>query len=453
MLDQIMNPTEDQFANWMAQYYPPQQPSRRLSDLALSPQDQAALMADLQQTQDPENAAIMQQMATQQAMQQPMQQAPRAIDYNTLSSLANERMQHGNTIVNNATGRVIDMNYATKPLRELTPADQQASIAATGGPRTKYDPSVDGPRVLSRKQLPDGRIEVIKQYVTGIAREIETPAYLNPAEMKRLQYEKLTGEARKANMSPEEEARKVGMVEEAKTAAARKAAEARAKIPGTIEYKRASEIQKAAHGAEATKNYAVSQATEVEGALAGILGVTPQELPALLGNKEGLRKAEGRTEAATGVMDVITPTLFQNTANVEEQTERLRSLAQMMGLTSLRKSGVAPGTITEREWPKFGAQLGNLSLRLGDREFVRELANIYQKAQEMKQAGQLDYEKIVSELSQSGQPQSGQPQQQQMQRPSNAQDQGKVIQDAMAAIQRGAPKEAVMQRLREMGIQ
>lgn len=437
----IINPTEDQFSNWMAQYYPPQQPSRRLSDLALSPQDQAALMADLQQTQDPENAAIMQQMAQQQAM--PLPQAP-MVRGNTLSALA--QPQAMNTI-RSSSGNVIDLNYATPGGSGIRP----------DGSRTTYDPHVEGPRELSRKQLKDGTIEVIREYPsmdgfgrqsTKLVREIETPAYLNPAELKRLQYEKLTGEARKANMSPEEEARKVGMVEEAKTAAARKAAEARARIPGTIEYKRASEIQKAAHGAEATKNYAVSQATEVEGAIAGILGVTPQELPALLGNKDGLRKAEGRTEAATGVMDVITPTLFQSTANVEEQTERLRSLAQMMGLTSLRKSGVAPGTITEREWPKFGAQLGNLSLRLGDREFVRELANIYQKAQEMKQAGQLDYEKIVSELSQ-----SGQPQQQQMQRPSNAQDQGKVIQDAMDAIQRGAPKEAVMQRLREMGIQ
>jgi len=62
----IINPTTDQLSEWMAQYYPPQQPSRRLSDLALSPQEQAVLMADLQQTQDPENAAIMQQMAQQQ---------------------------------------------------------------------------------------------------------------------------------------------------------------------------------------------------------------------------------------------------------------------------------------------------------------------------------------------------------------------------------------------------
>jgi len=60
-----INPTTDQLSEWMAQYYPPQ-PSRRLSDLALSPQDQAALMADLQQTQDQENAAIMQQMTQQQ---------------------------------------------------------------------------------------------------------------------------------------------------------------------------------------------------------------------------------------------------------------------------------------------------------------------------------------------------------------------------------------------------
>ena len=66
----MINPTEEQFAEWMQRYYPPPEPQpsrqRRLSDLALSPQEQAALMADMQQTQDPENAAIMQQMAQQQ---------------------------------------------------------------------------------------------------------------------------------------------------------------------------------------------------------------------------------------------------------------------------------------------------------------------------------------------------------------------------------------------------
>lgn len=314
--------------------------------------------------------------------------------------------------IKSSSGRTIDLGYAAPGGSGVSPE----------GFRAKPDPWANGPRELSRKQLQDGTFEVIREYpaVDGfgrqsskLVREIETPAYLNPNETKRLQYEKLTGEARKANLSTKEEARKVGMVEEAKTAAARKAAEARAKIPGTIEYKRASELQKTAHSAEATKNYAVSQANEVEGALAGILGVTPEDLPALLGGKDGLGKAEKRTEAATGVLDVLIPTIFQNTANVEEQTERLRSLSQMMGLTALRKSGVAPGTITEREWPKFGAQLGNLSLRLGDKEFVKELANIYKKTQEMRETGQLDYENIVSELQgeQQPQPMQGQPQQ------------------------------------------
>lgn len=419
----IINPDLAQLEQWYAQQ---QRPNRRLADLAqLTPEQLHMMQAD--------NATgVISDPGVQFAAPQPQPQQQRL-----------------NTAVS-SSGRTIDLGYAAKGGSGVSPE----------GYKVSYDPWADGPREVSRKQLRDGRTEVVKihpvldgfgRQSTKLVREIETPAYLNPAETKRLQYEKLAGEARKANLSPEEEARKVGMVEEAKTEAAKKAAAARAKIPGTIEFKRASELQKVAHGAEATKNYAVSQANEVEGALAGILGVTPEELPALLGGKDGLGKAEKRTEAATGVLDVLTPTIFQNTANVEEQTERLRSLSQMMGLTALRKSGVAPGTITEREWPKFGAQLGNLSLRLGDKEFVRELANIYKKTQEMKQTGQLDYEKIMSELQQSGeqQPAQGQP----MQRPSNAQGQAQAIQEAMAAIQRGAPKEAVMQRLREMGIQ
>lgn len=176
----IINPTEDQFSNWMAQYYPPQQPSRRLSDLALSPQEQAALMADLQQTQDQENAAIMQQMAQQQAMQP----AP-MVRGNTLSALA--QPQAMNTI-RSSSGNVIDLNYATPGGSGIRP----------DGSRTTYDPHVEGPRELSRKQLKDGTIEVIREYPsmdgfgrqsTKLVREIETPAYLNPAELKRIDYQ------------------------------------------------------------------------------------------------------------------------------------------------------------------------------------------------------------------------------------------------------------------------
>ncbi len=187
----IINPTEDQFSNWMAQYYPPQQPSRRLSDLALSPQDQAALMADLQQTQDPENAAIMQQMAQQQAMPPP--QAP-MVRGNTLSALA--QPQAMNTI-QSSSGNVIDLNYAAPG----------GSGIAPDGRRTSYDPHVDGPRELSRKQLRDGTIEVIRQYPaqdgfgrqsTKLVREIEMPAYLNPVVKQQMDFQLKQAQLQKA---------------------------------------------------------------------------------------------------------------------------------------------------------------------------------------------------------------------------------------------------------------
>ena len=404
----IINPDLAQLEQWYAQQ---QQPNRRLADLAqLTPEQLMSLQAD--------NAAGGDVGIQYDAPMQPMNtiRSSSGSEIN-LPSIQEQGGMSLNDLLNKTGARIQD----------------KVILSDRGeGYRTPYG-SVAGLDSQGRMWEMD---------------KPRAPA-VTPKQMK--DYWDMMRAQKEATITPEDEARKVGLVEEAKTEAAKKAAAARAKIPGTIEFKRASELQKTAHGAEATKNYAVSQANEVEGALAGILGVTPEELPSLLGGKEGLGKAEKRTEAATGVLDVLTPTIFQNTANVEEQTERLRSLSQMMGLTALRKSGVAPGTITEREWPKFGAQLGNLSLRLGDKEFVRELANIYKKTQEMRQTGQLDYEKIVSELQQSGeqQPAQGQP----MQRPSNAQGQAQVIQEAMAAIQRGAPKEAVMQRLREMGIQ
>ena len=68
----MINPTEEQFAEWMQRYYPPPEPQpsrqRRLAELA----QQEALLADLAQTQDPENAAIMQRMAPQPQEMQPM---------------------------------------------------------------------------------------------------------------------------------------------------------------------------------------------------------------------------------------------------------------------------------------------------------------------------------------------------------------------------------------------
>lgn len=135
-----------------------------------------------------------------------------------LSDLAQEQpMQPMNTIRNNATGRVIDMNYATKPLRDLTEADQQAAIEATGGRRTNYDVHIDGPREVARRQLPDGRTEVIREYpalqptvdgrlnqTSKLVREIETPDYLNPAALKQMDFKLKQAQLEKAQAEAQE---------------------------------------------------------------------------------------------------------------------------------------------------------------------------------------------------------------------------------------------------------
>lgn len=188
-----------------------------------------------------------------------------------------------------------------------------------------------------------------------------------------------------------------------------RAEEVAARQPGTQAYKRIQDeaLAKRKEGvknastmtaAESSKRYSESVASEVDVAIAALFNTTPDKLPELFGSAEGMKKAEGQTEAATGSVDVYTPTVLQSTANVEERAKRLQSMAELMGLTNLRKAGVAPGSITEKEWPKFGAQLGNISLRMGDKEFADEMARIWRQNQQMRGTGQMDLEDAMKSV-------------------------------------------------------
>ena len=170
-LDPVINPTEDELNAWLStQTLRGNTNSRRLSDL-LTPEQLMAMQADNAMGGDP---GVQFSAPQQMPQQQPL---------NTIRS---------------SSGRTIDLGYAAPG----------GSGVAPDGRRVKSDPWVDGPRVLSRKQLADGTIEVIKEapaldgfgrQSSKLVREIETPDYLNPAMLKKAQYEKAVGEARKAN--------------------------------------------------------------------------------------------------------------------------------------------------------------------------------------------------------------------------------------------------------------
>jgi len=52
---------------------------------------------------------------------------------------------------------------------------------------------------------------------------------------------------------------------------------------------------------------------------------------------------------------------------------RLKDFAQTIGLKEIRDSGVAPGSITEKEWPKFEAALAAIKPEMSEAEFMKNI--------------------------------------------------------------------------------
>ena len=157
-----------------------------------------------------------------------------------------------------------------------------------------------------------------------------------------------------------------------------------------------AKIKKDKMGAEATRSYANSSADMIETSLADILGVKPEELGSILDPKNS-GKAKARVAPAVGVIDSKIKTLLGGTRDVESAIENLKNKAQMFGLTNLRKSGVAPGSITEKEWPKFESTLGNIDLSLSEEAFIKQMRDIYMQARRGRDAGELDYTQLSGE--------------------------------------------------------
>lgn len=117
-----------------------------------------------------------------------------SIGGNRLADLAQE--QPLNTI-RSSSGRTIDLNYAAKGGSGVRP----------DGSRVAHDVWADGPRALQRNRLPDGTVEIIKEVPvldgfgrqsSRMIREIETPDYLNPVALKRLEYQTKLAQMQKA---------------------------------------------------------------------------------------------------------------------------------------------------------------------------------------------------------------------------------------------------------------
>lgn len=87
--------------------------------------------------------------------------------------------------------------------------------------------------------------------------------------------------------------------------------------------------------------------------------------------------------AAVGWFDSIVPNWASMTPNdkadVRSKIINLQELLQTKGLQDLRASGVAPGSVTEKEWGKFAAMVGNIDPTQSEDKFKQELVRVKQQ--------------------------------------------------------------------------
>lgn len=100
--------------------------------------------------------------------------------------------------------------------------------------------------------------------------------------------------------------------------------------------------------------------------------------------KGGYASATGWWDAMVPVWTSLTPS---NKADARSKIANLQEYLQTKGLLDLRKSGVAPGSVTEREWSKFAAMIGNIDPSLSDEAFGKELARVKTIMEEFKATG------------------------------------------------------------------
>jgi len=168
-------------------------------------------------------------------------------------------------------------------------------------------------------------------------------------------------------------AEQVGKEEAAKLIARDESLARRAATPGTPEYNR---IQNARQIEEKTLLKNQNLATKESAQLGGLEKQTRGVIDRIAGlqNEPGLNQAVGVWDASTPVWTALWD--VSSKANAKSKITDLQEYLQTKGLQDLRASGVAPGSVTEREWSKFARMIGNIDPTLSEKEFKKELVRI-----------------------------------------------------------------------------
>ena len=110
----------------------------------------------------------------------------------------------------------------------------------------------------------------------------------------------------------------------------------------------------------------------------------------LIGSEDGSVPPHPGLSGVTGYIDSnlpplsLTPKRSEDQANARALVNSLLSKTSVQGLTGIRSTGTAPGSITEREWPIFQNTIATVDPSQGTSQFTQQLKDLRTISKELR---------------------------------------------------------------------
>ena len=112
----------------------------------------------------------------------------------------------------------------------------------------------------------------------------------------------------------------------------------------------------------------------------------------LIGSEDGKVPAHPGLKGSTGWMDIRVPPINEDQANARALINSLLSKTSVQGLTGIRSTGTAPGSITEKEWPIFQNTLSTVDPSQGTPQFTQQLKDLRTISREFKNTAKFRFD-------------------------------------------------------------
>lgn len=118
----------------------------------------------------------------------------------------------------------------------------------------------------------------------------------------------------------------------------------------------------------------------------------------LIGDEEAGTGEHPGLRGSVGYLDSKMPPFNENQANAQALIKGLLSKSSISGLSALRSTGTAPGSITEKEWALFQNYLGTLDPSQGEAQFKQQLKDFRQVTRELQKGAARNYQQRYGEV-------------------------------------------------------